>query len=204
MPRYPVMLQCTMVGPEVNPALKAIAARRGVRVSDLVREAMHHYLSHPLYRDVVREATGVEPETVAALDTPAPDFVRAWPITLGFIRERFRNSPDRIVVDPFEADIVRQVFAQWEAGVRPADIARNLNRAGLKTREGGPWDFNTVRNITRKEFLYRPGYVDKHGVEWPPILPSKAPDAADERLEKTAHLQIDMTDRQVGGRRGKS
>ena len=67
MSRYPVMLQCTMVGPEVNPALKAIAARRGVRVSDLVREAMHHYLSHPLYRDVVREATGFEPESVEAL-----------------------------------------------------------------------------------------------------------------------------------------
>ena len=33
---------------------------------------------------------------------------------------------------------------------------------------------------------------------------TQAPDAADERLEKTAHLQIDMTDRQVGGRRGKS
>ena len=105
MQRFPVMLNCTMVGPEVNPALKAIASRRGVRVSDLVREAMHHYLSHPLYRDVVREATGFEPEGVAVLDAPAPDFVRAWPITLGFIRERFRNSPDRIVVDPFEADI---------------------------------------------------------------------------------------------------
>ena len=31
---------------------------------------------------------------------------------------------------------------------------------------------------------------------------TQAPDAADARLEKTVHLQIDMSDRQVGGRRG--
>jgi hypothetical protein len=30
------------------------------------------------------------------------------------------------------------------------------------------------------------------------------PDAAGARLETTVHLQIDMSDRQAGGRRGKS
>ncbi|MDR2445762.1 MAG: recombinase family protein [Treponema sp.] len=52
---------------------------------------------------------------------------------------------------PEEAETVRQIFANYLAGMGKTAIAKKLNAAGVSTMNGGPWNENTVRNILLNE-----------------------------------------------------
>jgi DNA invertase Pin-like site-specific DNA recombinase len=62
---------------------------------------------------------------------------------------RFKDGNLRVV--PEEAEIVRQIFADFLAGMGKIAIAKKLNAQGIATMLGGPWWENTIYNILRNE-----------------------------------------------------
>ena len=52
---------------------------------------------------------------------------------------------------PEEAEIVRQIFGDFLSGMGRSAIARKLNRMGITTVHGNPWDTNTLYYLLRNE-----------------------------------------------------
>ena len=58
--------------------------------------------------------------------------------------------------DPEEAEVLRDIFAQYLAGQGTKRIANRLNDRRIPTRRGGPWTCSTISNI-----LSNPAYCGK-------------------------------------------
>ena len=70
--------------------------------------------------------------------------------------------------DPREAEIVQLMFDLYMEGESPAGIARYLNEKGHRTRKGGKWKNESVRDILNNPFYagfirYRGMITDEHG-----------------------------------------
>lgn len=67
----------------------------------------------------------------------------------------YRNPPPgdprrgTLVIEPAEAEVVRQVFRWASAGVSLPEIGRRLRQRGVKTKRGGSWSSSVVRKILR-------------------------------------------------------
>ncbi|POH75164.1 recombinase family protein [Arthrobacter glacialis] len=53
----------------------------------------------------------------------------------------------RFVIDPDEAQDVRQIFKEFLAGAPLGQVARDLNTSGRSTRRGAPWRASTIRRV---------------------------------------------------------
>ena len=77
----------------------------------------------------------------------------------------FRRSPDgRYEIHPEEAEIVREIFQRVAAGETYADICRDLNARGVKTRHGAAWNRSSFNTILRNE-RYVGTYISKYHVQ---------------------------------------
>ena len=50
------------------------------------------------------------------------------------------DSDHKPIIQPEEAEVVRQIFAWRASGMGSWEISRRLNDAGTRTRNGNPWD----------------------------------------------------------------
>ena len=87
----------------------------------------------------------------------------------------YRVEKGQLVIVPEEAEVVRFIFAQKEAGSTMLGTVRLLNEAGYKTRNGKEFVISTVQSIWNNEQTYRGMYrygKDGEGVqgEHEPIL----------------------------------
>ena len=67
----------------------------------------------------------------------------------------YRAERKELVVDPAEAEMVREVFRLHREGKSYRDIAKELEYEGYIGREGRPVKYSTVSNIVNNEALYR-------------------------------------------------
>lgn len=75
-------------------------------------------------------------------------------LPLGYMR----GQDGRIVLNEVEADVVREIFTRVAANESFADIARDLNNRGIKTRKKAQWNKNSFRGMCRNE-RYRGIYI---------------------------------------------
>ena len=62
-----------------------------------------------------------------------------------------RGDDGRYVADPATAPIVREIFQRIAAGELKADLARDLNRRGIRTARGGQWNKSSFPRILDNE-----------------------------------------------------
>ena len=67
----------------------------------------------------------------------------------------------KYIINEAEAEVVRQIFSNFNNGVGTVTIARNLNAIGIKTKRGKLWENRTVKYI-----LHNPVYIGK--IRWNP------------------------------------
>lgn len=72
---------------------------------------------------------------------------------------------EQMVVNPEQAEIVKQIFASALAGQGTSAIARKLNEDQVPTKKGGHWNVTTVKGILRNEkytgdCLFQKTYTD--------------------------------------------
>lgn len=67
----------------------------------------------------------------------------------------------KYIINEAEAEVVRQIFSDFNSGVGTVTIARNLNAIGIKTKRGKLWENRTVKYI-----LHNPVYIGK--IRWNP------------------------------------
>lgn len=67
----------------------------------------------------------------------------------------------KYIINEAEAEVVRQIFLDFNSGVGTVTIARNLNALGIKTKRGKLWENRTVKYI-----LHNPVYIGK--IRWNP------------------------------------
>lgn len=83
----------------------------------------------------------------------------------GSIAYGFRRGADgRYEIHPEEAEIVREIFRRVDAGESYADICRDLNQRGIKTRRGVPWNKSSFGTILRNQ-RYIGTYISKYHVQ---------------------------------------
>jgi site-specific DNA recombinase len=101
-------------------------------------------------------------------------------------RKEAQDGQPRIVIDPAEQAVVREMATRYVAGESLARIAAALNESGSRTRRGRPWHQPTVRFM-----ILRPlntgmvvwGAKENSQAELPPLrLPDKLPRLLDEGL----------------------
>ena len=104
----------------------------------------------------------------------------------------FRRSPDgHYEIMPEEADIVREIFRRVASGESYADICRDLNDRGIKTRHGSAWNrssFNTILHNQR----YIGTYISKYHVQ---------EDAIPQIVEKELFYKVQRTSHEKRGPR---
>ena len=97
----------------------------------------------------------------------------------------YAKGPDgRLVIVEHEANTVREIFSRVNAGENFADIYRDLNRRGIKTRSGVPWSnssFYTMLKNERYVGVYSYGDVRIEG-GMPAIIDRELFDAVQYRL----------------------
>ncbi len=59
-----------------------------------------------------------------------------------------------IVPNELEAGVVREIFLAYSSGISMSEIARHLNRTGVRTRRGGEWTLYSIRQV-----LHNPAYA---------------------------------------------
>jgi hypothetical protein len=60
------------------------------------------------------------------------------------------GSPCKLEIVEHEANVVRQIFADYVGGSSPRDIAASLNRSGIKPPRGATWNASTINgNLQR-------------------------------------------------------
>lgn len=60
----------------------------------------------------------------------------------------FRLTDNRLVIEPAEAEVIRRIYDMYLNGQGVADIAKELNRRGIKSRAAsGTWYQESVRYI---------------------------------------------------------
>lgn len=77
----------------------------------------------------------------------------------------FRRSPDgHYEIMPEEAEIVQEIFRRVGSGETYADICRDLNARGIKTRHGAAWNRSSFNTILRNE-RYVGTYISKYNIQ---------------------------------------
>ena len=77
----------------------------------------------------------------------------------------FRRSPDgHYEIMPEEAEIVQEIFRRVGSGETYADICRDLNARGIKTRHGAAWNRSSFNTILRNQ-RYIGTFVSKYNVQ---------------------------------------
>jgi len=77
----------------------------------------------------------------------------------------FRRSADgHYEIMPEEAEIVREIFRRVGSGETYADICRNLNARGIKTRHGAAWNRSSFNTILRNR-RYIGTFISKYHVQ---------------------------------------
>lgn len=95
---------------------------------------------------------------------------------MGYMAEK-----GKLVINPEEAEVVRFIFAERQAGNTMLGIVDKLNKSNFKSRSGSPFALSTVQGILNNENTYRGMYRYGKGGEWvkgeqEPIL-NPAPEA---------------------------
>lgn len=67
----------------------------------------------------------------------------------------YKSVDGELVVDPFEADVVRLVFALRGDGKKLGEIADLLASRGVKSKSGKDVTISTVQNILKNERMYK-------------------------------------------------
>ena len=63
----------------------------------------------------------------------------------------YRIENHQIVIDPDEAEIVREIFRSYLAGMGKAQIARMLNRMEIPTGQGHQWSYHSIHYVLGNE-----------------------------------------------------
>lgn len=63
----------------------------------------------------------------------------------------YRLKDGVLTIVPKEAEIVRQIFADFLSGMGRTAIAKKLNRLNIPTKRGALWDKNTIERILQNE-----------------------------------------------------
>ena len=86
-------------------------------------------------------------------------------LVAGSVPFGFRRSADgHYEIQPEEAEIVREIFRRAGAGEHYADICRDLNARGLRTRHGAAWNRSSFNTILKNQ-RYTGMYVSKYHVQ---------------------------------------
>lgn len=106
-------------------------------------------------------------------------------LPLGYVK-----GPDgRYAISPAEASIVREIFDRYLDGVTLIDIARDLNRRGVKTKLGRDWNKNSFHRMLVNDAyigIYRhSGFVIEDGI--PPIITKEVFTAVQKKLVTKPH-----------------
>lgn len=78
----------------------------------------------------------------------------------------YKVEKGQLVIVPEEAEVVRFIFSQKEAGSTMLGTVRLLNEAGYKTRNGKEFVISTVQSIWNNEPTYRGMYRYGKDGEW--------------------------------------
>jgi len=76
-------------------------------------------------------------------------FQKGIPNTINMLGYRLMNGKLHVV--PEEAEVVRQIFADYIGGMGILAIAKKLNAEGIPSKLGGAWLANTIRQILHNE-----------------------------------------------------
>ncbi len=63
-----------------------------------------------------------------------------------------------LAIHPKEAEVVRKIFADLDAGVAMHTIARTLNAEGVVSKKGGQYHTSTIAGIVKRREFYNGGY----------------------------------------------
>lgn len=102
-----------------------------------------------------------------------------------------RSASGYYEILPEEADIVREIFRRVASGESYADVCRDLNDRGIRTRHGSTWNrssFNTILHNRR----YIGTYISKYHVQ---------EDAIPQIVEKELFYKVQSTSREKRGPR---
>lgn len=120
------------------------------------------------------------------LEDNARKFKVVGTIPLGYVRD---PETGRYAIDPVNADVVRRIFKEYSEGKSAVSIFTELNREGFKTRDGKPFNKNSIRAIIRNE-RYAGVYFFK-GERFPGKIPEIVShdvwEKAQERLSEHHH-----------------
>ncbi|MEN3011033.1 MAG: recombinase family protein [Candidatus Bipolaricaulaceae bacterium] len=67
----------------------------------------------------------------------------------------FRRDGNRLIPVEEELNVIRRILDLKERGHSLGEIARTLEREGVRTKKGGRWSHETVRKIVRKATFYK-------------------------------------------------
>ena len=66
----------------------------------------------------------------------------------------YDNVDGRLVINPSEAEVVREIYSRFLAGEGGTRIAKDLEARGVPTKKGGRWQHNTVLGIVKNPACY--------------------------------------------------
>jgi len=75
-----------------------------------------------------------------------------------------RGADGRYEIHPEEAEIVREIFQRVAAGETYAEICRDLNARGIRTKHGGVWNRSSFKSILPNQ-RYIGTYVSKYHMQ---------------------------------------
>ena len=78
----------------------------------------------------------------------------------------YRVANGELVIDPYEAEVVKLIFEMRSQGKSYYGIANELNRREIFTRSGGLWAQQNVWNIIKNENTYKGLYHYGKAKEW--------------------------------------
>jgi DNA invertase Pin-like site-specific DNA recombinase len=169
-------------------------------LDDLIRVALIGERNHEDSRrksEAVKAGKRRQLERGQRLGGPIPD---------GYaVLERRHDPGGRLVdisyrLDPERASVIRLIFDLYEQGLGDPSVARELNRRGLRTKAGRPWDRRRVQDTLRNRW-YGGWVVRDRGKPTEDHRPSSHPALIEpERFERLLRLR-DTRDRGKGSER---
>ncbi len=79
----------------------------------------------------------------------------------------YKNINGKMVISPEQAEIVKQIFAEYLSGLSCEKIAENLNRIGISSPKNSRWTATTIRGILTNEkyigdAIFQKTFTDEH------------------------------------------
>ena len=102
-----------------------------------------------------------------------------------------RGADGRYEIHPEEAEIVREIFQRVAAGETYAEICRDLNARGIKTKHGTTWNRSSFHTILHNE-RYIGTYISKYNFQ---------PDAIHAIVDKDLFYKVQTANRTKSGPR---